>query len=157
MTARPAPRLLPAPVAVVTIGCAEPRTVVFGTAPGVLEATDINPGCEEITSGAEFSSTFVATVNGWKEDKPVLDIIGEPLEESTPREFSLDLSVYLDVGDEICVESTGTEEDDELLDDPMTEDTDCRIVGYDDSDYVFELAMTTSGCTLSAMFRATVD
>ena len=148
---------LPLLIALISGGCADPRTVVFGETPGVLEATDINPGCEEITSGAEFSSTFVATVNGWKEDKPVLDIIAEPLEEATPREFSLDLEVDLGVGDEICVESTGTEEDDELLDDRMTEDTDCRVVGDGDTDYVFELAMTTGGCTLSAMFPATVE
>lgn len=61
------------------------------------------------------------------------------------------------MGDEICVESTGTEEDDELLDDRMTEDTDCRVVGDGNTDYVFELEMTTGGCTLSAMFPATVE
>ncbi len=144
-------------ILLVGAGCADPRVVVFGATPGLLEVTNINPGCEEVTAGAEFSSTFLVSVNGSTVETPLLELLGEPFEEAAPREFALDLEVPASVGATICVSSSGTEEDDDFVDDPLSDDSKCVVLEEDDTTYTFDLSMAADDCTMTAVFEAVVE
>ncbi len=109
-----------------------------------------------MTPNAEFSSSFLIEVDGVEESSPLLEIRNEPFEEGNAREFDASLTVDTVVGVDLCVFSRGTEEDDDLLDDDLTEDADCRTVDEESASFDFALEMSTGGCVLSASFAATV-
>lgn len=144
------------PLSAILVGCGEPRSVVFGDTDALLTATGINPGCEEATSAAEFSSSFLIEVDGTAEARPLLEIRNEVFEEGVGREFDAALTVDTMVGVDFCVFSSETEEDDDLLDDDLTEDANCLTIGEESTSMDFALEMSTGGCVLSASFAATV-
>ncbi len=145
-------------------GCgdpSQPRLLTFGP-DATISVRGIQPDCEEITSGAEFSTWIGVSSSPTLVDEggaPValLQLNNQPLDEGTPVFREVEGRLSLVVGDVVCLQSEGTEEDDTFNDDRLTEARACRTVEQDTRELLFELRMSRGSCVLSIDIPAQIS
>lgn len=145
-------------------GCGDPpqpRVLTFGPS-ATLSVRGIQPDCEEITSGAEFSSSIGVSSRPTLVDEggaPValLQLNNQRLDEGIPVARDVEGRLSLVVGDVVCLQSEGTEEDDTFNDDRLTEARVCRTVEQDTRELLFELRMSRGACVLSIDIPAQIS
>ncbi len=146
------------------VGCGdppEPRILTFGPT-AIVSARGIQPDCEEVTSGGEFSTSITVSSRPRLVDEagaPVvlLRLNNQPLDEGVPVFLEVQGRLSLAVGNVVCLESEGTEEDDTFNDDELTEARACRTVEQDTRELLFELRMSRGACVLSVDIPAQVS
>jgi hypothetical protein len=153
--------VLPLASLVLTLGltpaCGGSRDISFGPSASA-SASNLVPSCETLTPNGEFSTTINATVGaGILDDEELLVLNHQPLGDGQTVAVSADLTMEVDTGDEVCIKSSGTEENDDLLDDDLTEDEDCQTVEEGTDSLDFALTMSIGGCTLTIGVPATVS
>ncbi len=130
-----------------------PKQLQIAFGPSIeVKAENIDPDCEKLDifdSDAQFSSTFYARLNN---ENLLLAALTRVSFTTTRNTHTLSTSAQMRgrEGQQLCVNSSKTQEHDKIRNDTLSEDTKCMKMSLAQKKFTFELRMSKGSCTLSA-------